>query len=232
MTPRVRAALDPPGQAPNGSPPEQPADARAATRRYYQDHAAAYAARSLDADLRPVWEPFEARLSPAALVVDLGCGAGRDLRRFAGQGFAPVGLDRSYPLCQIAREVGGRPVAAGDLTALPFRDAAFDGVWAAASVLHLDAADAALAFAEMYRVVRPGGTATVTLKEGSGADTDADGRWTLHYTEEGARSALAQAGFCDIRCRRTWERRAGREIAWLALHAQHGRGRAPAACGA
>jgi len=214
-SPPSRAALE-------ATTPGHRARLKDATRRYYEEHAASYAAATLHVDLSTLWEPFEAQLWRGAIVADLGCGGGRDLRRFARSGMAPIGLDRSHALCRTAWEVSGRPIVVGDLTALPFGSAAFDAVWSAAAMLHLTPAEAERAFWEIRRVLRPGGLALITLKEGEGDEIDEHGRYTRLATEEGTVAALAAADLADVGRIRTRERRSGREICWIAFLARAG----------
>jgi ubiquinone/menaquinone biosynthesis C-methylase UbiE len=56
----------------------------------------------------------------------------------------------------------------GDAREIPFRPAIFDGVWAYASLLHLQKADVPLALAEAFRILRPGGVLFTSMQHGSG----------------------------------------------------------------
>lgn len=76
---------------------------------------------------------------PAARVVDIGCGAGRNAVPLARLGARVLGLDLSWPMLQAAarraREQGITPrFALSPMDRLPARDAAFDvviahGIW-------------------------------------------------------------------------------------------------------
>jgi SAM-dependent methyltransferase len=61
---------------------------------------------------------------PVGRVLDLGCGHGRHLRGLPDT----VGVDFDHG--SLTEAVAFRPVARGDFRALPFRDQAFDGVFA------------------------------------------------------------------------------------------------------
>jgi SAM-dependent methyltransferase len=97
------------------------------------------------------------------LVVDLGCGPGREVEQLAARGLAAVGVDLSAGMLRLAaRRAPGR-VVGGDLRALPLRDGTCDGVWSSYALLHLSDADLAVALGEVRRVLRPGGTAVLVL---------------------------------------------------------------------
>src|ERR1700743_1135373 len=69
------------------------------------------------------------RSTPARLL-DAGCGTGgmMDHLRRANRDWNLVGLDVSPDAIQLTQARGFREVAAGNISALPFEDAAFDGV--------------------------------------------------------------------------------------------------------
>lgn len=112
------------------------------------------------------YELLEAR--PGRWLLDVGCGIGDDVRAIAalvGPGGAAVGLDKSEVLLAEARsrsaglEAPGSFVQ-GDMHALPFADATFDGCRAERVLLHSDRPERVVA--EMARVTRPGGVLVVT----------------------------------------------------------------------
>jgi SAM-dependent methyltransferase len=161
----------------------------------YAGDADAYAARTQALNLSSLWNLLEPRLAPAARVLDLGCGGGRDLAHFAARGFDCVGLDRDVEMARIAAAHAGVPVLRADLQALPVRDRAFDAVWAV-GLLHEMPADArALGFSEIARVLKPGGFLLASLRL-SRHFTRRDGARVIHGTSpREIRDTLRHAGF-------------------------------------
>ncbi len=107
-------------------------------------------------------------------VLDMGCGAGRHAFEAYRRGADVLALDRSAEeLATVSewfaamRAEGGLPPGAeadvkqGDALDLPFPDGEFDRVVAAEVLEHIHDDDAAIA--ELYRVLRPGGTLAVTV---------------------------------------------------------------------
>lgn len=77
-------------------------------------------------------------LRKGSRVLDLGCGPGQNARYLHQRGFRPVGLDLSWTLLACARRHAPRlPFVRADMRRLPFRPNTFDGVFAAASLIHL-----------------------------------------------------------------------------------------------
>lgn len=67
-------------------------------------------------------------LAAGARILDCACGAGRHVRAFRRMGFDATGIDRSRALLAAASAGGSGPrLVRGDLRALPFAPAAFDG---------------------------------------------------------------------------------------------------------
>ena len=92
-----------------------------------------------------------------ARVLDVGCGSGAfaaELRDAA----SVTGVDLALEAIRLGRRRGLRDLSVGSAEALPFRDAAFDGVAALDIVEHTDDVRT---LAEIARVVRPGGVVLV-----------------------------------------------------------------------
>jgi ubiquinone/menaquinone biosynthesis C-methylase UbiE len=105
------------------------------------------------------------RVRPGATILDVGCGAGADLRELAalvGRSGRVVGIDSSSTMVAQARErTAGLPVECqvGDAHALAFGDERFDACRADRVLQHL--ADAPRGLAELIRVTRRDGRVVV-----------------------------------------------------------------------
>ena len=168
---------------------------RDATRRFYQSHSREYADATIERALAHVLRDFCRRISSDGQVLDLGCGAGHDLSSIAGTGRVAIGLDYAEPIARIARSISTCPVVVADMRAIPFRDLAFDGVWASASLLHLPRRDLPTALSEIRRILRPNGRFFASVKAGSGEMHDKEGRFFALYDQDGWRRSLQEAGF-------------------------------------
>lgn len=95
-------------------------------------------------------------------LLDAACGTGRRLA-FRGDGpRSAAGIDLVFEMLACGRRVPGRPSAtsAADVRALPFSPGRFDVTWCRLAAGHLPAL--APLYAELARVLRPGGCAVVT----------------------------------------------------------------------
>ncbi len=128
----------------------------------YEGMAATWAA---DATLAygPLARHLVARLTDeqvsGALALDAGAGSGAAGDVLRERGARVVAVDRALDMAAHAGREG--PAVSGDVTALPFRAAAFDLVVAAFVVNHL--ADPVAGLSELRRVTRPGGAVLVSV---------------------------------------------------------------------
>jgi SAM-dependent methyltransferase len=151
--------------------PVSAAEARAASRHWWDTDAADYLAEHADflgdVDLR--WCPEGLREADVGLlgevrgrrVLELGCGAAAGARWLSTAGAAAVGLDLSGAMLRHASEGATRcgvtvPLVQADALALPFPDGVFDVVCTAFGAVPF-VADSAALMREVARVLRGGG---------------------------------------------------------------------------
>lgn len=149
--------------------------------------------------VRPLLANATAGLARPRLL-DCGCGTGANLALLAEFG-EPFGLDLTWRGLEFARQSGRRRLARASLTAVPFASASFDVVTSFDVLYCLPDPAEALAIAEMYRVLRPGGalvvnTAALELLRG---DHSVLGGEVRRYTRDRLRWALERGGFSIVR---------------------------------
>jgi SAM-dependent methyltransferase len=163
----------------------------------YTGHAADYEAAH-GAKMADRVERFAAWLPVPSLILDAGCGPGRDLARFAAHGHVPRGIDLNPAFVTMAN--AHAPTTEGDLREIGNRYPAgmFDGIWASASLVHLLREEAVVVLEQFARLLRRGGRLYVCLKsEGrTGWLDEPDGtRWYTVWDPEDFARAVAGAGF-------------------------------------
>lgn len=184
--------------------------------RAYAGAVAAYRDFSADYSSFPglldAFDEFIARIPPKAMILDVGCGAGRDARYLASRSYSVVALDACAPL------LAGWPASGpgqihriqADFRSLPLRDGSVAAAWGCASLLHLQPFELKPTFADLARVVRGGGVVAVTMRDlgGSGWSQNAvipDPRWVTVAASASVEHAMRTAGFEDVASRRSGE---------------------------
>ena len=142
------------------------------------------------------------------LILDLGCGPGRDTGIFNGLGLSCVGLDFSEQMLRLAKENQGQTICA-DMTMLPFRSGTFNGIWSCSAMKYLMPKAMLASLKEVRRVLRNGGVFWLGLDEGQGENIEdrEDMKLSLQlHTEESIRPHLKNLGFKIIEIKRvkTW----------------------------
>jgi len=107
-------------------------------------------------------EIARAKISQSSLVLDVGVGAGSNLRMLAEIEFTHViGLDPNPDVVHICQDKGFASVRQGSICDLPFSSESFGFVLATDVIEHVQ--DDMAALKEIYRVLRPGGYALITV---------------------------------------------------------------------
>lgn len=183
------------------------------TLTYYDTHADAFAASTVDVDFSETQERFERLLSPGASILDFGCGSGRDSLRFLRDGFKVTAIDGSAELCAYAERLTGLKVRHELFQELEDVDA-YDGIWACSSILHVPKTELADVFKRMRRALKDRGVIYTSFKYGD-FEGMRGGRYFSDFTEESFGAFLGSMG--GLTLEDNWvssDVRAGRENEW------------------
>ena len=145
---------------------------------YYDQHAAEFFAESVLIDMESLHQRFLAYVPDGGLILDAGCGSGRDARAFLQKGFRVVAFDASACLAELAGKHIGQKVDVRQFAGVA-EHACYDGVWACASLLHLLPAEIPDAIGHLWTSLKPGGVVYLSFKFGKGQRLH-DGR---HFTD-------------------------------------------------
>ena len=110
------------------------------TIRYYNENSAAFTSSTRDVAFSTIQDRFLSQLKPEALILDLGCGSGRDTKYFLEHGHPVEAADGSIEMVKAASAYTGIPVKH-----MYFQDLAetnhYDAIWACSSLLHVPSAE-------------------------------------------------------------------------------------------
>jgi SAM-dependent methyltransferase len=168
----------------------------------YDRVAAEFRARNGDRTPLLKWmHRFRAMLPRDGVVLDLGAGPCHDSAELRKLGCSVVSLDRSRQMLSVTRDDFPGLRVQADLRQLPFARESMAGVWASASLLHLERHELRPALREIVRVLRPDGALFLSLKGGEGERWESASygeeapRWFTYWCATELDDALAHSGF-------------------------------------
>lgn len=166
------------------------------TLKYYDQNAEVFMAGTIAADMTTQYENFLSRLPQEAQILDLGCGSGRDSRAFIDKGYSVVSIDGSKELCIRAKKITGQPVICLRFEQMEFENQ-FDGVWACASILHVEKSNMEDILLRISKSLKPGGFFYVSYKYGNEERLD-NGRFFSDYNENDIPELLTGTGLSCV----------------------------------
>ena len=150
------------------------------------------------------------------LVVDLGCGSGRDTKYFLEHGYRVDAIDGSAELCALASEYTGIPVKCQLFQELDASEV-YDGIWACSSLLHLSYGELDEVLYRIEKALKPQGILYMSFKYGV-FEGERNGRYFLDFTEEKLEQLLKKhISLQQLRNFLTEDVRPDREERWLNL---------------
>ena len=167
---------------------------------FYQENFKAYHQKTFSIDPSSFLEPLARRLPAEAFILDVGCGSGRDLLWMKKRGFDVIGFERSPGLAELARDNVGCEVIEGDFETYDFSSIFVDAVMLVGALVHVPHDLFSKVFENITSAIPENGSVLITLKQGSGDLTDADGRIFYLWDDPKARELFDILGFkvCDF----------------------------------
>jgi SAM-dependent methyltransferase len=166
------------------------------TLRFYEMEAAKYTSRGVEPS-RGWIELFLSQLQPHATILELGCGGGQDSEFILAKGFDVRPTDGTPEIARAAEKRLGIPVATllfGDLDA----QAAYDGIWANACLLHIPRAELPDIFARIHGALKAGGIFYASFKAGETEGRDEFDRYYNYLSESWLRDIYAKLDWSAI----------------------------------
>lgn len=162
---------------------------------FYREKHREYFERTFNINPSTFLSPLTAKLPPGAFILDVGCGSGRDLLWLKNRSFSVTGFERSTELAELARKSAGCEVLEGDFTAYDFSLIRADAVILIGALVHIPQSDFATALRNIAKALKIDGMMLITVKEGSGTATGADGRIFYLFQNDDLEAIFASLSF-------------------------------------
>lgn len=153
------------------------------TIAFYDSNAAHYFRQTAFLNLDEIYQKFRGAGVPrGALILDAGCGVGRDTRYFIQHGYRVVSFDASKGMVDLCNEYPFAYCLKSEFRNVEFCEE-FDAVWACASLLHVGPALIEESVEKLVRALKPGGVFYASFKESPGSRT-VDQRLFHYYSQD------------------------------------------------
>ncbi len=187
------------------------------TIRYYNRNADKYFNNTVNVDMSECCDRFLKYVVPGGKIIDIGAGSGRDIKYFKDRGYTVDGIDASEEMCRLASSYAGVDVRCVRIQDwYPKRK--YDGIWANASMLHLQLTEFEEFACRVSDYLNPNGVFYISMKKGIQTGQDSNGRFFTDFSEEKVQQIVAKStAFVLVE---SWETRDGlrREgFRWLNL---------------
>lgn len=149
---------------------------------YYEKNAQGFVEDTLKVDMSAIRVRFIEHLPSNGLVLDAGCGAGRDIKAFLEMGFEVEAFDASSAMVDNASKYGSIEVRQST-----FQDVVltkkYDGIWCCASLLHVPKSQHSEILSKFADAMRLGSVIYLSFKWGKG-EREVDGRFFADHTDK------------------------------------------------
>ena len=160
------------------------------TLEYYNRNAADFTAGTLNVDFQENQNRFLKMLNRGDLILDFGCGSGRDTKYFLEHGMRVEAIDGSIELCRIASGYTGIEVRNMLFQDLDERER-YDAIWACSSILHLPKKELKDVFQKMICALKSDGIIYTSFKYGE-FEGERNGRYFTDFTEDSLKEFILQ----------------------------------------
>lgn len=151
------------------------------TLTYYNQNAAQFYTGTVSVDFTATRQRFLSYIPNPAVILDFGCGSGRDTKAFLEQGYQVEAIDGSEELCKLATQYTGIQVRHMLFQELSTKEK-YDGIWACSSILHLPKDELTDVMRKMTTALKPNGIIYTSFKYGTFSG-ERNGRYFTDMTE-------------------------------------------------
>lgn len=140
---------------------------------YYDKNSKDFCNRTIDADMRDVYQKFLKYLPKQSRVLDAGCGVGRDSRFFLSKGCDVVPFDGSLEMVKMTSNLLGKNALHMLFQNINFVSE-FDAIWANASLLHVPYEKLKEVLQSFHKALLPSGILYASFKYGASVRQEGD----------------------------------------------------------
>ncbi len=158
------------------------------TLDYYNQKAKEFVSGTVDVVFTEIQDVFLQYISAGGNILDFGCGSGRDTKYFLSKGYDVDATDGSEELCRIASDYSGITVKHMLFEELDAVEK-YDGIWACASILHVEKKQLPDILKKIAVATKNGGVVYTSFKYGD-SEGMRNGRYFTYLKEDSFQEIL------------------------------------------
>lgn len=152
------------------------------TIQYYNTNTSSFVESTQSVQMTEAWNRFTSKLPTSSLILDFGCGSGRDTKYFLEHGYQVEATDGSEELCKAASKFTGIEVKNQLFTELSEVDK-YDAVWACSSILHANSEELVIIIKKIWTALKENGIFYTSFKYGD-FEGERNSRYFTDLTEK------------------------------------------------
>ena len=158
------------------------------TLTYYNTNTSSFVESTQLVQMTEAWSRFTAKLPASSIILDFGCGSGRDTKYFREHGYQVEAIDGSEELCKVASAYTGITVKKQLFTELS-EVQKYDAIWACSSILHATSDELVIIMRKIWTALKDNGFIYTSFKYGT-FEGERNGRYFTDMTEESLSALL------------------------------------------
>lgn len=167
---------------------------------FYDENAQEFFDSTVNVDMSELYAEFLPLLPSNGSILDAGCGSGRDTIAFSEKGFDVTAIDASEELVRLVNDVYPIYVQCMSFKEINWIEK-FSGIWACASLLHLNDRELKIAFSKLIKALQRSGVMYCSFKYGT-TPTKVNSRSFNNKTELTLKELLSDES--SINYKRCW----------------------------
>lgn len=188
---------------------------------YYEENAQQYIKNTIDCDMSTQYKFFLKYMKPHSTILDVGFGSGRDMKYFQSIGHNVMGIDPTQAFMNNMKDYQFI-LFPYKVEKMKFRSM-FDGIWACASLLHINSKYMNKALINCEKALKENGFMYASFKYGD-FEGKRNGRYFIDMTEEKIRNYIQKTNLFIIETLITFDVRPERQDEkWLNIILKKGR---------
>ena len=160
------------------------------TLSYYNTNTSSFVESTQSVQMTEAWSRFTANLPTSSIILDFGCGSGRDTKYFLEHGYQVEAIDGSEELCKVASAYTGITVKKQLFTELS-EVQKYDAIWACSSILHATSDELVIIMRKIWTALKDNGFIYTSFKYGT-FEGERNGRYFTDMTEESLSALLTK----------------------------------------